>query len=82
MDEEVHRSPAAEISVTSNGDLEESHEDVFRVKAGKSIPFGTALTHHTTHNYMHALLLKTEFAHEFFLFGREPHYCEIITRTE
>ncbi|XP_055765115.1 arfaptin-1-like isoform X1 [Salvelinus fontinalis] len=30
MDEEVHRSPAAEISVTSNGDLEESHEDVFR----------------------------------------------------
>uniref|UniRef100_A0A4W5KQ36 AH domain-containing protein n=1 Tax=Hucho hucho TaxID=62062 RepID=A0A4W5KQ36_9TELE len=29
MDEEVHRSPAAEISVTSNGDLEESHEDVF-----------------------------------------------------
>lgn len=44
MDEEVHRSPAAEISVTSNGDLEESHEDVFRVKAGKSIPFGTALT--------------------------------------
>ncbi|XP_023991471.1 arfaptin-1 isoform X1 [Salvelinus sp. IW2-2015] len=30
MDEEVHRSPAAEISVTSNGDQEESHEDVFR----------------------------------------------------
>lgn len=46
MDEEVHRSPAAEISVTSNGELEESHEDVFRVSAGQGLLFGTAFTHY------------------------------------
>lgn len=30
MAEEPHRSPAAEISVTSNGETENSHDDVFQ----------------------------------------------------
>ncbi|XP_010897499.1 arfaptin-1 isoform X3 [Esox lucius] len=42
MAEEVH-SPAAEISVTSNGDLEESHEDVFR-DPSHSVPGGLNLS--------------------------------------
>ncbi|KAM6972049.1 arfaptin-1 isoform 2-T2 [Aplochiton taeniatus] len=49
MAEEAHRSPAAEISVTSNGDPEDSNDDVFK---RDPFPSGTGTLNHSDHSHL------------------------------
>ncbi|KAI4884213.1 hypothetical protein NFI96_032139, partial [Prochilodus magdalenae] len=48
MAEEVHRSPAAELSVTSNGDTDTGHEEVFQRDLSHGVSSGPIASH--THN--------------------------------
>ncbi|KAL6466776.1 hypothetical protein MHYP_G00245800 [Metynnis hypsauchen] len=53
MAEEAHRSPAAELSVTSNGDTDTGHEEVFQRDLSHGISSGpiTSHTHNAPDNY-------------------------------
>ncbi|XP_072526240.1 arfaptin-1 isoform X2 [Salminus brasiliensis] len=53
MAEEAHRSPAAELSVTSNGEADTGHEEVFQRDLSHGISSGpnTSHTHNAPDNY-------------------------------
>ncbi|XP_030643961.1 arfaptin-1 [Chanos chanos] len=58
MTEESHRSPAAEISVTSNGDTDQSHEEVFQRDLSHAVPSGPIMSQ--THAIPDKLGMTTE----------------------
>ncbi|XP_017564856.1 arfaptin-1 isoform X2 [Pygocentrus nattereri] len=58
MAEEAHRSPAAELSVTSNGDADTGHEEVFQRDLSHGVSSGPITSH--THNAPDSYGMMTE----------------------
>ncbi|XP_036438877.1 arfaptin-1 isoform X3 [Colossoma macropomum] len=58
MAEEAHRSPAAELSVTSNGDADTGHEEVFQQDLSHGVSSGPITSH--THNAPDSYGMMTE----------------------
>ncbi|CAM4493936.1 hypothetical protein PO909_015137 [Leuciscus waleckii] len=55
MAEEAHRSPAAQISVTRNGEADKSHEEVFQRDLPHNISSGTIMSHSHNSNENYAM---------------------------
>ncbi|KAK7166357.1 hypothetical protein R3I93_006205 [Phoxinus phoxinus] len=55
MAEEAHRSPAAQISVTRNGEADKSHEEVFQRDVPHNISSGPIMSHSHNSNENYAM---------------------------